>query len=92
MKPFVEHIIDTNVVIRTFKSDIDESELKWHWDEEDRSVTPLNENDWEFQFDNELPFKINREINIPAGVIHRVIAGSGDLIIKIVKNEVHKTF
>ena len=84
-KPFIEHKISESVVIRTFSANTADEELQWHWDEEDRTVEPLNENDWQFQFDNELPFTINRMINIPAGVIHRVIKGSNDLIVKITK-------
>ncbi len=85
MKPYIEHIITEKEVIRTFYPTINELELKWHWDEEDRKVIPLNENDWFFQFDNELPIQINQEINIKAGVIHRIIKGSTPLIVKIIK-------
>lgn len=85
MKPYSEERISKHEVIRTFSVDIDESELEWHWDEEDRLVTPLEETDWQFQFDNGLPFTIKEVINIPAGVIHRVIKGSGELKVKIIK-------
>ena len=84
-KPYLEERITESVVIRTFSSDIDEMDLKWHWDEEDRAVEPINENDWEFQFDNELPMRINKQIYIPRGVMHRVIKGKTDLIVKITK-------
>lgn len=86
MKPFTEQKISESVVIRTFLDSIPDSELEWHWDEEDRIVEPLNENDWLFQFDNELPVKIYKQIVIPAGVIHRVIKGKTNLIVKITKN------
>ena len=41
--------------------------------------------DWKFQFDNELPVELHpaREIHIPKGRIHRIIKGSGDLIVEI---------
>lgn len=84
-KPYLEHVVDESVVIRTFFSDTSEAELKWHWDEEDRIIEPLTENDWYFQFDNCLPEKIYKPIHIPSGVIHRVIKGNGDLIVKITK-------
>lgn len=87
MKPYIEEKISESVVIRTFSDNIPESELEWHWDEEDRIVEPLNENDWFFQFDNELPVKIYKQIVIPAGVIHRVIKGKTNLIVKITKNK-----
>lgn len=93
MKPFSQEKINESVVIRTFLASLDESELMWHWDEEDRIIEPLNENDWEFQFDNELPQKIYKQIKIPKGVIHRVIPGTTDLIVKITKyNETPKNF
>ena len=85
MKPYTEEKVAESVVIRTFPADTDEMELKWHWDEEDRLVEPLNDNDWQFQFDNALPQKIYTEIYIPTGVIHRVIKGTTDLIVKITK-------
>jgi hypothetical protein len=69
---------------------MDEMELKWHWDEEDRLIEPLAENDWQFQFDNELPVMIYKQIFIPTGVIHRVIKGTTELKIKITKYETHK--
>lgn len=86
MKPYTEHKISESVVIRTFSDCIDESELQWHWDEEDRIVEPLNDNDWLFQFDNELPEKIYKQIVIPAGMIHRIIKGKTNLIVKITKD------
>lgn len=85
MKPYAEHIESESVAIRTFSVNIPEEELQWHWDEQDRIVTPMCPTDWLFQFDNELPFVINIPIFIPAGVIHRVIKGSQDLIVKIEK-------
>lgn len=87
MKPYIEEIISKSVVIRTFSVNINESELEWHWDEETRTVIALNDNDWQFQFDNELPIPFKSEINIPAGVIHRVIKGTSDLTIKIIKHK-----
>jgi hypothetical protein len=84
-KPYIEQKIDSSVYIRTFSETVNDSELQWHWDEEDRIVTPVEKTDWQFQFDNELPFTITKEINIPAGVIHRVIKGSGELKVKILK-------
>lgn len=91
MNPYHEDNISKSVVIRTFSVNIDEMELKWHWDEENRLVEPLNENDWQFQFDNELPVMINKQIYIPAGVMHRVIKGTTDLIVKIIKDNETRT-
>lgn len=74
-----------NVRERIFSENTDEMELKWHWDEQDRIVTPLHKTDWMLQLDNELPFKLieGNEYFIPVGVYHRVIKGNGDLKIKV---------
>lgn len=79
MLPFKEKWISTNESIRTFYHDIDDDELKWHIDYEDRLIKPLNENDWKFQFDNELPINIDGEIFIKKGIWHRIIKGKGEL-------------
>jgi hypothetical protein len=70
---------------RTFKSNVDTDELKWHFDEQDREVTILESNGWEFQIDNELPttLKEGDVLFIPKGTYHRVKRGTGDLRIKI---------
>jgi hypothetical protein len=85
MKPYNEEILEKSVVLRTFSSLTKESELEWHWDDEDRSIETIEHTDWMFQFDNELPISMNQKIFIPRGLIHRVIKGTGDLKIKIVR-------
>lgn len=72
---------------RTFKPNVDFDDLQWHFDEQDRIVKPLNENDWKIQFDNQLPVLLNQEVFIPKGVYHRVIKGTTDLNVNI--TEVH---
>ena len=86
--PFTEVHKEGSTYERTFSSDLSPEDLKWHWDEEDRIVYPLEENDWSFQYDNMLPEKISvgNSIKIPKGVWHRVIKGSGDLKIIVIKN------
>ena len=54
MKPYTQTHND-NIINRKFTQDIDDSELVWHRDERDRKVTVLQETDWLFQFDNEIP-------------------------------------
>jgi phage anti-repressor protein len=84
-KPFIEENIEESVVVRTFLINTNPNELHWHWDLEDRWVEAIEPTDWKFQFDNELPIEINKQIHIPAGRIHRVIKGTTDLKIKIIK-------
>jgi hypothetical protein len=72
-------------VIREFDESIDQIELMWHRDNEDRVVSPVNKTDWKFQIENELPKEIQGEIFIPRGVWHRIIKGTGSVKVKIIK-------
>lgn len=84
-KPYAEEIISENIVVRTFSPDVEFEDLKWHRDREDRIVTPLNDNDWQYQEDNKLPVPINRKLEIPKGLWHRVIKGTTLLKVEIIK-------
>ena len=72
---------------RTFSKDVDKMSLIWHTDQEDRTLTVLEGKGWQLQRDNELPLALNEGDNIfiPMGQIHRVIKGSTDLKLKIIK-------
>ena len=85
--PFIEQQVDSQLFIREFSADVDEMELIWHTDKEDRVVSVIEGNNWKFQFDEQLPFEMidNIDIVIPKGVIHRVIKGDGPLKIKVLK-------
>jgi hypothetical protein len=86
--PFKETLVSEekiDTVIRIFDQDIEPDELKWHWDDEDRVIYPVNETDWMFQFDNQLPEKIDNKIKISKGVWHRIIKGTGNLEIIVEK-------
>ena len=80
--PFDEHI-DDGYHIRTFSEDVDEMELVWHRDKEDRIVESIGDTDWMIQMDNELPKPLTESVYIPKETYHRVIKGNGDLIVKI---------
>tara|TARA_B100002019_G_C20987975_1_gene459123 strand:+ start:171 stop:419 length:249 start_codon:yes stop_codon:yes gene_type:complete len=71
--------------IREFSSNVDELDLVWHQDKEDRLIEILEGEGWKFQRDNKVPvdMKIGDRIFIPEGEIHRVIKGTTDLKIKI---------
>ena len=86
--PFTEQQLDTKLFLREFSADVDEMELIWHEDKEDRIVSVVEGNGWKFQFDEELPIEMEDGINItiPKGVIHRVIKGKGPLKIKVFKD------
>jgi hypothetical protein len=87
-KPFIETIISETEVIREFTTGYPDHLYKWHADPESRSIQILEKTDWRFQFDNKLPFTMttDKDIEIPVGVIHRLIPGTSDLKIKIYKS------
>jgi len=70
--------------IRTFTDNVDEKELVWHRDYEDRIIEPLQETDWKFQYDNNTPETLKR-LFIRRGVYHRLIKGTRDLKLKVIK-------
>jgi hypothetical protein len=78
-------IRENNLIVRTFSQDIDEEELVWHRDKEDRQVTVLEETDWQFQFDNQLPQVLKNTIFIPKNTYHRLIKGTGELNVHIIE-------
>jgi hypothetical protein len=86
-KPYNEEKDEFGVIRRTFYETTDSDEFVWHRDHEDRVVIPLAENNWMLQFDNELPIKlnVNEEYFIPKNTFHRVIKGSGDLMVEIIE-------
>jgi hypothetical protein len=84
-KPFTEEVYSSDTVLRHFDPSAPDHLYKWHADDEDRYIESLNENDWEFQFDNELPQSLEpgKIIYIPTGLIHRLIKGTSALSISI---------
>jgi len=83
--PFHEEKITDNTFIRTFYEDVDSGELSWHRDREDRIIESIEETNWGFQLDNQLPKRIEGKIFIPKGTWHRAIKGTGVLKIKLHK-------
>lgn len=86
VKPYSDNNDSNTSVIRTFDENIDPIELKWHRDNEDRLVTPVESTDWLFQRENSLPEKMDKPIFIPKGQWHRTIKGTGKLVIRILKS------
>jgi hypothetical protein len=83
-KPYSETIKE-GYYFRTFTENLDNTELVWHRDREDRFVKSIGNTDWMVQLDNELPKSLTETIFIPKNTYHRVIKGSGDLTVKIKK-------
>ena len=50
-----EEKVEGNVSIRKFSAEVDEMELVWHRDREDRLIESTHPTDWKFQMDNKIP-------------------------------------
>ena len=85
--PFTEEIIKNNIVLREFKNNVNDEELIWHQDRENRIVKVIKSDGWKLQVDNQLPVVLCEGVNyhISAYEFHRIIKGSGDLIVEITK-------
>jgi hypothetical protein len=87
-RPYKEESINENECIRTFDSNVSQTELEWHVDKEDRLIEIIeNDGDWQFQIDNKLPITLDiaAEYYIPKETYHRILKGSGKLKVKIKK-------
>lgn len=73
-------------LIRVFDDSIDDNELKWHRDDEDRIVVAIGSTDWKIQLENKLPQDLISPVFIARGEWHRVIKGTGKLKVKIIKS------
>ena len=84
--PFKEISIGNNQYIREFVANEKRDDIEeWHRDREDRIVEVIENTDWLFQMDNELPILLKEKLYIPKESYHRVIMGKGKLIVKITK-------
>jgi hypothetical protein len=89
-RPYHNLSVTKDCIVRSFASDIDPEELKWHQDDEDRLITVLDcGKGWGFQYDNELPYEleVGDLLFIERHDWHRVIKGEGELVIKIDLND-----
>lgn len=85
--PFKETRVSQNVYRRTFSPDLEADDLVWHRDAEDRKIYVVESRGWKFQHDDNLPVDLNPGdvISVEREQWHRVIKGSGALVV-----EVHK--
>lgn len=84
MRPYKDVLIE-DALIREFDENIDPIELMWHRDQQDRLIEAVEDTDWKFQLENQLPIEIKGEIFIPKGVWHRIIKGTRSVKIKIIE-------
>ena len=85
MPPYSQSRISDGRMVRTFSSSIPSEELEWHMDRRDRHVRVIEGSGWKLQLEGNLPVRmdIGRTYFIPKESWHRVIKGSGDLMIEI---------
>tara|TARA_R110000822_G_scaffold114378_1_gene245942 strand:+ start:714 stop:989 length:276 start_codon:yes stop_codon:yes gene_type:complete len=84
MLPFKQYE-ENNKLIRVFEGNVDISELVWHQDREDRLIKIIESNGWGYQLDNQLPLPLEngQELFITRMTYHRVIRGTGPLVVEI---------
>ncbi len=84
---YIDKIIDKDSFTRVFSENLEEKELVWHRDPEDRIIEIVSGDDWSFQRDNCLPEKIisGCKIHVNKNEWHRIIKGNTDLKVIIHK-------
>lgn len=85
MKEYTDEFTGPGTRIRRITKEAVDGELTWHRDARDRTVTILEGSGWHVQFDNQIPFKVSPgdRISVQAKQWHRIIPGSGDLVMEI---------
>lgn len=91
--PFLESQASSNQFIRTFSAKTPSEEFTWHRDAEDREIFIISNSGnkkWLLQLDNSLPTSLEegKTFFIQNGMWHRVIPGSEDLKILVIKRGV----
>ena len=75
---------ENGYTIREFSHDTPSFEFVWHRDKDDRWVECTHDTDWLFQLDNDIPRRLAKDkLFIPKETYHRLIKGTGDLVVKI---------
>ena len=89
VNPYTQKDIAPNKFERIFREYVDESELVWHRDRKDRTVKIIECDGWKFQQDNKLPVELHEgdTINIKAFEYHRILKGTGSLVVEITEYE-----
>lgn len=72
-----------NVSVRYFPKGLTQEDLPWHWDDEDRIVVSMHDNDWSLEYEDGRVVPVEK-CTIKAGQYHRLIPGKGRLKIMII--------
>jgi len=77
---------------RFFSKEVNQEDLVWHRDREDRTINLISGSNWLIQLDNELPVLIEsgKSYQVPAGLWHRVIRTdkATDMVLEILMGDV----
>ena len=85
--PFQEEGESGGWIIRRFSAEVNPEELRWHRDGEDREIRVMESDGWALQKDNALPQELrkNESHSVRKGEWHRLLRGSGELVLRIKK-------
>lgn len=88
VNPYSQKDIAPNKFERVFREHTKDSELVWHRDKKNRTVKVIECNGWKFQEDNKLPIELKEgdTIHIEAFEYHRILKGSGNLVLEITEH------
>lgn len=85
----LDYYVSSSTFLRVFNENIKDDNFIWHRDEKDRVIHVIySDKSWMFQFDNQLPFILQKEkeFKVKAGKYHRLLKGKGSLILLIKEN------
>ena len=85
VKPYLDKSLAKGIIRRVFNEAVDVDELVWHQDHNTRKVTVIEGQGWQLQIDNSLPKTLSKgdTVVIEAEQYHRIIKGTGQLVVKI---------
>jgi hypothetical protein len=78
------------IFVRVFDDSTDPESLEWHTDQFARMIQVITGNNWQLQFDNELPQDLKQgSIHwIEPSIHHRILKGNGELVLLIIENTI----
>lgn len=84
MRPYIDY-----EDLRFIPCAVDQSELVWHRDSEDREIEVLQGEGWRLQYNGSLPILLSpsNKYFIQKGLFHRLHKGATDLTLKIRKQQ-----
>lgn len=90
MYPFEEKKINDRLLLREFSNTHVSNDQMWHRDKENRTIIVVESGGWSFQKDNDLPMQLTEGdvITIKKEEWHRVIKGEGNLVVKVILEDV----